>query len=119
MKIIAGVTLTNIILNIWLIPEFGIVGAALSAAIGNFLLTFIGFYFIPKIAKIHKKNIFSHFVRIAFSAIIMGGCVYLLNQYIPFYFTIPVGALVYIMALFILKVVDKAQIKNILTLIRS
>jgi len=119
MKIVAFVTFVNIFANIWLIPEIGVVGAAIAAALGNFLLTAVGFYFIPKITKVDGGRIFSIFLRVAFAACIMGISVYALNMQIPFYLTIPVGAVIYIAMLFIFKVVSIPQIKELLLLVRK
>ncbi|MEK7065327.1 MAG: flippase, partial [Patescibacteria group bacterium] len=78
--IIGFVAITNITLNIFLIPRFGVVGAASAALVGNFLILAIGYYFAPKITRISHKYLLKTIFQVAVSAGVMGLVVYQINQ---------------------------------------
>ncbi|MFH0857400.1 MAG: flippase [Candidatus Magasanikbacteria bacterium] len=117
--IVGIVMVVNIVLNLLLIPVSGVTGAAISALVGNILLTILGLCIIPRIAENFSfKSLLSNFIRIGLSAGIMGIAVVWLNGYMHFLYTIPLGAGVYGICLFILKVLDIQKIKDALILIR-
>jgi len=117
--IIGSVTLINILLNLFFIPKFGATGAALAAFTGNFLLAFLGFLFVPQIITLSKNFLFLNISKIFFSAAVMGGVVWLANQYVHFLLAIVVGVVVYPLCLLATNTVNKSQIKNLILLIRS
>jgi len=119
--VIVGIVMVlNIVCNLLFIPLYGVTGAAVAALIGNVLLTFLGLLIIPRIAEgFSFASLLSNFLRIGLSAGVMGIVVVWLNGYMHFLYTIPVGALVYLVCLFVLKVLDKRKIKESLILIRK
>ncbi len=115
--IIGFVAITNITLNIFLIPRFGVVGAASAALVGNFLIFAIGYCFAPKITQISHKYLFKTILQVALSAGVMGLVVYQINQLSNFMIAIFVGALVYCAMIFItqaVKVNDVIVLKSML-----
>ncbi|MBI5254421.1 polysaccharide biosynthesis C-terminal domain-containing protein, partial [Candidatus Falkowbacteria bacterium] len=112
-SIIGFVALTNITLNILLIPRFNVVGAASAALVGNFLIFAIGYYFTPKITQISHKYLFKTVLQIALSAGVMGLVVYQINQLSNFIIAILVGGVIYCAMVFITRVVRVEDIRNL------
>jgi O-antigen/teichoic acid export membrane protein len=120
MKIVGIVMLANIGLNIYLIPQIGVSGAAIAAVAGNILLTIFGFMIIPQIVNISFKNIISNFLRVGISAGLMGLIVFVTKDvFYHFLFTIPLGASIYILFLFIFRVLTKEKLKEVVVLIKK
>lgn len=70
---VMGVTMVlNIILNIILIPVWGINGAAVAAVIGNFTLLFLGFLWIPQIIGRFNFGFWLKNTKIVLAAGLMG-----------------------------------------------
>lgn len=113
------VLVVNVVLNILLIPHYTVVGAAISATIGNALLTIIGYYFTKKLAKISHWFILKSFLQTLISAIIMGLVVWQVNLHWHYLMAITTGGLTYVVCLFLFKAVDRGQIKEAITLIKK
>lgn len=67
----------NIIMNLILIPRLGIIGSAIAALAGNFLLMLIGFFWVPKIITLPNKNFWLNLLKVLASAAVMGFLVWL------------------------------------------
>ncbi|MFA6486402.1 MAG: flippase [Candidatus Magasanikbacteria bacterium] len=90
----------NLISNLILIPRIGIMGAAYSVLLSNFLLWSIGYLIARKITHIDGKLICKYFLQTAVPALIMGFAVWFLNEKIYFLWTVPIGALIYFVLVF-------------------
>ena len=100
--ILLGVALlTSIALNLVFIPRWGIQGAAVAAVISNIILCSGGFYFARRFVVINGKNIFRYANQALWPAIIMAVVVHYLSQRLHFVVTVPIGALVYGILLFV------------------
>lgn len=99
--IVGIVMVVNIALNLMLIPIIGIYGAALSALAGNTLLTVLSYAIVPSIMKVNHTFLFKRSVQILIAGVIMGGVVAYVNMYIHFAVAILVGAIVYMVMLFV------------------
>ncbi|MBU2542379.1 flippase [Patescibacteria group bacterium] len=117
--IVFFVMVINIILNVVLIPKIGVVGAAVSALIGNICLTVFGYSIMPRITKISHWFLFKSFLQIFISAIIMGLGVYFINQIAHFTIAILVGAVVYPVMLFVTRAITVSQLKEAMVLVRK
>lgn len=98
----------NIVLNLILIPHLGAIGAAISTAVCEFLVTFILAILIVKDKTISLKKILLSSIKYIFSALLMGIVVYFVNtkfQYsiMSFALCTLIGAIVYFVFLFLLK----------------
>ncbi|MFA7653576.1 MAG: flippase [Candidatus Magasanikbacteria bacterium] len=91
----------NLASNIILIPRFGIIGAAISALISNLILWLSGYIIVQKIARINSGEIIKYFLQTFIPAVVMGTVVYYLSARIYFIWTIPIGAVVYFILLFL------------------
>ncbi len=70
---VMGVTMAlNIVLNVILIPRLGVVGAAISALVGNFTLCALGYMWVPKIIPAPKSELWWRLAKVLFSAVLMG-----------------------------------------------
>lgn len=117
--IVGTVMVVNIIMNLLLIPHFGIIGAAISALVGNVLLALLGYLFVPKITKISHLFLFKALLQIMVASVTMGILVYITNQYAHFIFAILTGVLVYPIMLFVTGAVNKKQLVEALSLIKK
>ena len=117
--ITAVVMLVNILLNIILIPIFGVVGAAIASLVGNIIMVKIGYLVIPKITKISHRFIIKTIIQLFISAIVMGIVVWFVNQHWHFALAIVSGLIVYPIMLFLTNSVTKHQLKEVVLLIRK
>jgi O-antigen/teichoic acid export membrane protein len=100
---IMGATMAiNVILNAIFIPQFGVMGAAYTAIISFLFLFFAGIYFVPSIiASFSYKQLLRTIVPIYASALIMLLFILWLKPIIGWIAIMPVGALIYIVSLWI------------------
>ncbi|OGH60102.1 MAG: hypothetical protein A2725_00435 [Candidatus Magasanikbacteria bacterium RIFCSPHIGHO2_01_FULL_33_34] len=117
--IVGSVMFVNIGLNILLIPKYGVVGASLTALFGNFLLTILGYIFVPSITKISHLFILKSIFQIVISGLVMAIVVWSANLYYHFIFAIIVGALVYTMMLFMTGAITRKQVKEAILMVRN
>lgn len=117
--IIGSVMVMNVILNLKLIPIYGVIGAATAATAGNILLTVFGLYFAGKVTKISFAYLAMGFFKTLTCALVMSMAVYYTNQSLHFVFSIFVGAAVYIIMLFATKTVTRKQVQELSLLIRT
>ncbi len=105
--------LFNIILNLFLLPRFGINGAAIAALASNILLCLAGLFFAGKEIQVRHINLFKYLNQAFWPALIMAGVVHYLSQKINFIYTIPLGGLVYGGLLFVTGGLSVSFIKKI------
>lgn len=117
--IVFFIMLINIISNLILIPRLGVVGAAISALIGNFCLVLFSLFIIPKIAKISHSFIFKSLIQILLATLVMSVVVWHINLHFHYLIAVIVGGVVYILALFIFRVITKTQLKEVYLLINK
>jgi O-antigen/teichoic acid export membrane protein len=117
--IVAVVMIINIILNIILIPKYGVIGAAISALVGNIILAKIGYWIIPQVTKISHWFITKTILQVILSASVMGILVWFINFKMHFVFAIFAGVLIYPVMLFITRALTKKEIKKAFILIKK
>ncbi len=117
--IVGCVMALNIVLNILLIPKFGVVGASITALIGNICLTVFGYLFIPKITKISHWFLFKTLLQLLVSGGIMGLAVWDANLHFNFIFAILIGTIVYSIMLFATRAITGPQIKEAVSMVRG
>jgi O-antigen/teichoic acid export membrane protein len=117
---IVGIVMTvNVILNLILIPKFSVLGAAISALVGNLLLAVLGYYFVPKITDISHKFLISCGAKIGSAAALMGVIVWWINMFVHFLITIVVGAAVYFAVLYLFGIITKELVQEARNLFKS
>ncbi|MFH1286660.1 MAG: flippase [Candidatus Magasanikbacteria bacterium] len=118
--IIVGIVLVvNVTLNLILIPRIDIVGAAIAALVGNFLLTFLGIFIVPKVTKISYEFLGKALIQVVISAAVMGLMVWFINGLAHFLIAILAGAVVYPVMLFVTRAVTKTQLQEAYALIKK
>jgi O-antigen/teichoic acid export membrane protein len=104
----------NILLNLLLIPKYGIVGAGIATISSESITTITGLISLRNLLPINKIGIYAF--RFIVSIALLSLFMYIIKE-IPLYFAIPSAFLVYIFLLFIIKLVkfdDLAYIKQLL-----
>jgi len=119
MVIIGCVMCVNIASNLVLIPHLGVTGAAISALLGNFLIFFIGYFFVPKITSVSHVFLLKCLVQICISAVIMGLVVHMVGLRANFVVAIVVGAIFYCASIFVVRSVTKNDLLSMIKLIKS
>ena len=97
-----GLTMViNILLNVLLIPRYGVIGACVSALISFFVLFVVSFWFVPSIIDYGWWKLIRRTSMIFFAGTLMAGTVLLLKSSLPLLLLVPIGATVYIFTLFL------------------
>ncbi|MFH2018982.1 MAG: polysaccharide biosynthesis C-terminal domain-containing protein, partial [bacterium] len=103
----------NIIINLILIPRWGIMGAATAALTSNILLWIGGFYFASREIPMRYGALFKFANQSFWPALIMAFVVNFLAQKMHFIITVPIGAMVYAMLLFVTGGINYKMIKQV------
>ena len=90
----------SVTINLIFIPKIGIMSAAYAALVGNALLCVGGFVFSARFIKINYRTIFKYINQTLWPALLMALAVYFLSLKIHFLLVIPIGAVIYFLALF-------------------
>jgi len=115
-KIILFAALINVVANIFLIPSFGINGAAVATTLSYLIILILSTFKISQFVKIK-------FPWIIYLKIIVAGVFFLgtlnlvirylvINPWIEMALAIVLGTIIYLIATFFLKVVDIPEIKR-------
>jgi len=98
--------LTNIVLNLILIPRFGLKGAAVATVIANLVLSGYLFYYLRIVKRMEiVKLLLKPFV----AAVLMGGVVYYFREF-NLFLSISIGIIVYSIFILLLKGVTFEEI---------
>lgn len=111
------VMVVNAFLNIVLIPEFSYVGASIASVASTILMFLLQFSVARQITPVNFR-----FLSISFGKIILaGGLMYLaivsLIGQVNFLFLIPLGALIYVAILWLLKAFDREDLQMIFKIV--
>lgn len=104
---ITGISMmTNILLNLWLIPTLGIRGAAIARTVSSFLFTFLIYLYV----QFHfiRSSIIPYLWRPLFATIIMSIAVFPFRN-APIYIPVLFGAFVYSLAIILLKAIPSTE----------
>ncbi len=91
--------LTNIILNLILIPRFGLKGAAVATVIGNLVLSGYLFYYLR---IVNRMEIVKLFLKPFIAAVLMGGFIYYFRRD-NLFLSISIGIVIYSIFILLLK----------------
>lgn len=117
--IVFFVMVINIVLNLTLIPIYGVSGAAIAALVGNLILTTVGYMIIPRITKISHSFILKTILQLAIATFVMGLAVYYTNLNYHYTVAILAGAITYPIMLFVTRSITKEQIVEAVQLVRK
>lgn len=117
---VMGMTMViNVLLNLALIPVFGILGAAYSA-VASFVFLFVaGFWFVPRIIPAYgTRRLLATVVPIVCSAAVMGLAARMLLPLTGFLLVLPVAVVIYVAMLVVTKSVRTQHVQSVTRLIR-
>lgn len=103
-KIYAFAAIFNIVLNLFMIPTFSYIGAAVSTVLSDVLIVLIQTYIIYKLGHRPNKKLYSDLLKIIIGSSVLGIILYFLN--LNMWIAIPVGIIIYLITIIILKVFD-------------
>lgn len=104
-------TAINVLLNIFMVPTFGLVGAAVMTVVTEFIL--VSQYLWMLRDTIRQLNWGTVLFRPLLATIIMGALVLVLRQYVPIFVNIPISGLIYAGLLMGLGVFGKDELRFI------
>jgi O-antigen/teichoic acid export membrane protein len=104
--------LVSIIGNLILIPRIGIWGAAVTSVTSNLFLSALGIYMVHRIISLRYTYVIKICSQVFFSAGVMAIVVYYLSTIMNFLLTIPLGALTYIVLLFLTGGISRSLIQE-------
>lgn len=116
--IIAGVLAFNVALNLFLIPRFGALGAALSATAGNAVLVGAGYIAASRLVAIPHREALSLIFRISVSSALMGAVAWAVDAQWRFGAAILVSIPLYALLMIITRVITRREIVNLAGLLR-
>jgi len=108
-----NMTITAVVsamLNIILIPRFGVLGACITTLITSILMLVLGWIVIPQITHLNWRAILKSLAKIILAGLVMLAVVLVIKNSINPIITIVIAALVYALALYIFKGVSRDDI---------
>lgn len=109
-----GVTMViNVILNLILIPKFQYLGAAFAATVSLYYLFLGNYYFVRKAIAVDEKFLIFKFMSVFVASGIMGAAVYVLIPLLGIIVAAGIGAILWLIVIFILKVVTSNDLNFI------
>ena len=101
----------NVIVNLILIPQYSVYGAAIATVLSDILLIVLSGYMLRKIGQLPEFNLVYDLIKIVISSMVMGVILYYakLNMWLA----IPVAIIVYLAAIYLVKFLDDTD-KNII-----
>lgn len=107
-KIYSVAALFNALLNMILIPHFSVYGASIATVISEILILVLELYTIYKINQLPDKHILVDVIKVVICSTIMGIVLHILN--LNLWLAIPVGIIVYSIAIIATKTFDNQDI---------
>lgn len=117
-SLITVVLVFNIILNLLLLPRFGIVGAAIAALCSNMLLCFAGLYFSVRSVSIDMSRIGLYLNQTLWPAVGMALVAYGLSFKLHYILVIAISGALYVALLFATRVLSVEVVKLVLRKVR-
>jgi len=112
---IMGITMViNVILNAIFIPFLGAMGAALSALVSFWFLFLAGLAFVPSVIPGYRwTNLFRTVIPIIASGLVMALTAWFIRERFGFIPSIILGAIVYVLMLFLTRAVRSEDVQSI------
>lgn len=109
---IMGATMVlNVVLNVWLIPIYGVLGAAYAALVSFTFLFLAGLWFVPQIIPQYRfGSLFKVVAPVLISAALMGGVALALSSIGGLFLAIPGAAIVYLGLLLLTRAVTMEEL---------
>ena len=107
-KIYAIAAVFNIVLNFFMIPYLSYNGAAITTVLSDVLIVSLQTYVIRRIGHKANKKLYSDIIKIIIGSAVLGIALYFLN--LNMWFAIPVGLIIYLAVVYLLRVFDNDDI---------
>jgi len=110
--------LFSLVLNLFLIPRWQVVGASISVLLSNILMFVLGLAVVPKIMKYNFKDNLLIFAKVLLAVFFMGLFIIFSAHSLPLLVTVLISALIYFVTLFLVKGIASADIKSVFKSLR-
>lgn len=107
----------NVILNLILIPQYNVAGAATAGLISFSFMLLAGLIFARRLIKFRLRRLFLNSFQTIFSGGIMALIIILLKDRVYFVLLIPLGAIIYFLSLFIVRGWNLNDLRTLRTMI--
>ena len=124
MWVNGGCVVFNVLLNIYAITNYGLIGAAVTTVLSEIFVITFGFYYARKYMKeegLPFHITFESTLKIVLSGAIMAGVIFTLNPFIlgvlkakGAILSLAIGGIVYVAFLFLFKVLTPSMLKKVL-----
>jgi O-antigen/teichoic acid export membrane protein len=98
----------NIVLNLYMIPNYSYDGAAVSTVLSDLLILILFLVMIARIGQLPDKKLVFDLIKIIVGSVVLYGILSFLG--ISMWLAIPVGIIIYLLCLIVLKTFDKEDI---------
>ncbi|MDI3496034.1 MAG: hypothetical protein PWQ35_55 [Patescibacteria group bacterium] len=106
--------LFSLVLNLFLIPRWQVVGASISVLLSNILMFVLGLAVVPKIMKYNFKDNLLIFAKVLVATFFMGVFIIFSTNILSLWFIIPLSAVIYFVLLYLVKGIAIVDIKSVL-----
>ena len=103
-KVYIAAAIFNVLLNLILIPMFDYNGAAMATVLSEILITVLTLYYVFKTDFKPDMGLLKTVLKIIFVAIILAVAIYWIN--VSLWSAIPIGLVIYIVLLFVTRLID-------------
>ncbi|MFH1366768.1 MAG: flippase [Patescibacteria group bacterium] len=100
----------NVLLNILLIPHYNHVGASISALASAIFLFINGMYWTNRLVKLNRLSLLKWFLKSALATVMMISVTYYFRNSLKFFYLAPLGAVIYVIFLFLVKAISRKDI---------
>jgi len=106
-KVTGVCALLNVVLNLVLIPKYSYIGASIATTATEFVALAIIFIWSMRIGYSSSvKNMINIIAKALIASAVMGVFIYYLRNYLPLWGLVPLSALLYFIAIYIIRGVD-------------
>lgn len=118
-KLMGIATVISVLLNIILIPPYGLIGVVIASVVSHVILLLLGFHAVGKFLEWPKLKFGSSAVRASLAAALMYAAVVFSKKFVPFPVAVLVGLVTYPAAAFALGAVTVSDMKLLLGKLRA
>ena len=118
-KLMGMATVISVVLNLALIPTYGLIGVVIASIVSHVALLIGGFIAVGKFLEWPKLRFLGLAVRASLAAALMGAGVVFAKGYVPFPLAVLLGMALYPAAAFALRAVTVRDLKDLLSSVRK
>lgn len=117
-KHIGAMLVVNVALNLFMIPKWGIIGAAYASSLSSLLLFILNYGEARKVIMFRQAALLIFFIKALISSMIMAGSVWALRD-ASLFMSVPTGGFVYLLCMAACGGIMKEDIKMIKSIIKK